>query len=120
MASIGMQYAPQKLSDKDFRVILYLLTTPKAAKVIVALCDKQSSYLNEIQNTVQGSKTSTVEIIKKLESLGIIKSEWKLEQLKTTAKPRTRAVRKFILSSDKEKLIEHYERFFRNIEIRHS
>lgn len=115
-ATTGMQqYSPHKLANNELKVILYLLKTPKAAKIMVTLCDKKSSYLNEIQKIVGGSKTNTVEIVKSLEELGIIKSEWKVEKVEGNAIPKTRAIKTFRLSDDKQKLIEFYEPFFRKI-----
>lgn len=113
--TMGMQYIPEKLDHNQSKVILYLLKMPKAAKIIVRLCDKKSSYLNEIQEAVGGSKTSTMEILKSLEDLKIIKSSWQIEDVGNNKTPRKRATKTFLLSEEKEKLIEFYEPLFRKI-----
>jgi len=82
---------------------------------MITLCDKKSTYLNGVQNIVGGSKTSTVEVLKALEELKIIKSEWRVEELKGKAIPRARAVKSYKLNEDKQKLIEFYEPFLRKI-----
>lgn len=116
MTTINTQYLPANLGEHQLNVIMYLIQTPKAAKIIVALCDKKSSYLNAIQKIVGGSKSNTVEIIKALEALKIIKSDWKVENLKSKAIPKARAVKSFLLSDDKEKLIETYEPIFKKLQ----
>jgi hypothetical protein len=116
LAPTHTQYIPQHLNSGQKQIVLYLIQNPKASKIIVTLCDKKSSYLNEIQQSVVGSKTSTIQILKDLESMGIITSEWKIEEMKGKGGPSSRAVKSFRLSQDKEKLIEFYEPFFRKIE----
>lgn len=84
---------------------------------MAALCDKESSYLNEIQEEVRGSKTSTLEILRSLEyDLKIITSAWKIENFKGSGSPKQRAVKAYKLSEDKQKLIRYYEPLFRTIE----
>lgn len=117
MAPTGnLQYVPGRLNEQELKVIIYLLKNSKAAQIMVALCDKKSSYLNEIQSIVGGSKTSTIEVLKALEELKIITSQWQIEEIKGKGGPKSRAIKSFKLSEDKEKLIEFYEPFFRKIE----
>lgn len=110
-----MEYAPRKLKSPQLKLIAFLVHNPKASKIMAILCDKKDAYLNEIQKSVGGSKTTTVEILKKLEELKIVKSDWKITEFKGKSVPKTRAVKAFRLSEDKEKLIEYYEPILRRI-----
>lgn len=110
-----MEYIPEKLKENELKVVLYLIRTPKAAKIMVILWDKKSSYLNKIQKIVGGSKSNTIETLKSLEELKIIKTKWTVTELKGRAVPKTRAVKAFLLNDDKKKLIEFYEPFLRKI-----
>lgn len=116
MAAANIQHIPSNLGDYETKVILYLFKNPKAARVIVALCDKRSSYLNEIQKVVEGSKTRTMEVVRALEGLKIIKGEWQISEISGKGGPKTRAVRTYKLNESKEKLIEFYEPLFRKLE----
>lgn len=116
MTAVNVQHIPSNLAEHEIRVIRYLLKNPKAAKIIVALCDQKSSYLNEIQKVVEGSKTSTMEVIRALEGLKIIKGDWQISEVPGKGGPKTRAIKAYKLNENKEKLIEFYEPLFRKIE----
>ncbi len=110
------QHAPKNLSRIQKTMILFLFRNQKAAKIMPLLCDKKGAYLNEIHRAVGGSKTNTVEILKALEKIRVIKSKWEIKKFKGEGVPSTRAIKTFQLSEDKEKLIEFYEPLFRMID----
>ena len=112
----NIQYAPKKLKTDQLTTIMHIIRNRKAAKIVSVLCDKKGAYLNQIQKFVGGSKTNTVEILKSLEELRIIKSNWEIGKFKGKGMPKTRAIKSYRLSKDKEKLIDFYEPILKKIE----
>lgn len=116
MAASGLKYSPKTLKDSELKMIVDVLSNKKAAKIIASLCDQNSSYFNQIQKKVGGSKTSTQEILKGLEKLKIVESKWEIAEFKGKGQPKTRAVKTFKVSKAKEMLIKYYEPFFKKID----
>lgn len=114
--ALDLQYAPKKLKTGQLSVLMHIIRNRKAAKIVSVLCDKKGAYLNQIQKLVGGSKTHTIEILKSLEEIGIIKSKWEIGEFKGKGTPKTRAIKSYKLSKDKEKLIDFYEPIFKMIE----
>lgn len=112
----NVEYSPKTLKDSELRVIVDVLSNRKAAKIIACLCNRKSSYFNQIQKKVGGSKTSTQEILKGLEKLKIVESKWEIAKFEGEGQPKTRAVKSFKLSKAKEMLIKYYEPFFKKID----
>lgn len=108
MSQIDIELSPHKLRTPQMNTLVYVLRNEKASKIITSLCDKKGSYFNEIHQKVSGSKTSTQEILRGLERLKIVRSEWQVKHFDKAGKKMTRAVKSFKLTEDKEKLIEHY------------
>lgn len=116
MAARNVEYEPRKLRDSEVKMIIDVLSNRKSSKIIAALCDQNSSYFNEIQRNVGGSKTSTQESLKGLEKLKIVESKWKIVEFEGKGQPKTRAVKAFKLSKAREMLIKYYEPFFKKID----
>lgn len=106
---MSLQYEPARLQLSERSVLVYILEHEKARKITALLSDKGQAYLNEIQEVVGGSKTSTIQIIKALEKYGIIKSAWEIREFESRATPSSRAVKVFKLRSEKEGLLKYYE-----------
>ena len=113
--AMNTQFAPGMLNGEQKSMVGYLINTKKAAKIISILCDKEGAYMNEIHNMVGGSKTSTVEILKALEGIKLVKSEWEINEMVGSDSHKTRAVRTFRLSKEREELIKFYEPLFKLI-----
>ena len=111
-----MELAPKNLKDSELRLIIDVLINRKASKIISSLCDQKSSYFNQIQKKVGGSKTSTQESLKALEKLKIVESKWEIAKFDGKGQPKTRAVKTFKLSKSKEMLIKYYEPLFKKID----
>lgn len=108
MEATNIKLLPKNLGTSEMKVLAYVLKNNKAAKIISVLCDKKGLYFNEIQEKVAGSKTSTQEILRSLERLKIVSSEWKILHIDNGGKKMTRAVKEFTLTEDKETLLEEY------------
>lgn len=116
MSATNIEYSPKTLKDSELRIIVDVLSNRKAAKIIASLCDQNSSYFNQIQKKVGGSKTSTQEILKGLEKLKIVESKWEIAEFTGKGQPKTRAVKTFKLNKAKEMLIKFYEPLFKKID----
>lgn len=112
----GTEHVPGRLKESDLSVIIRVLGSKKASKVVAALCDNEKSDFDQIQDRVGGSKTSTLETLEMLEGLNIAKSEWELIDVGSKGQPKRRAVKAFGLSGAKEGLVRFYEPFFRRID----
>ena len=108
MEASSTKLLPKNLDLSEMKVLAYVLKNGKAAKIISILCDKKGSYFNEIQEKITGSKTSTQEILRSLERLKIVSSEWQVRHIDNGGKKVTRAVKMFTLTKDKETLLEEY------------
>ncbi len=113
--TVNAQFAPDMLNKEQKSMVVYLFSNKKAAKIISILCDKEGAYMNQIHDVVGGSKTSTVEILKALEGIQVVKSEWEINEMVGKDSHKTRAVRTFRLSKEREKLIKFYEPLFKLI-----
>jgi predicted transcriptional regulator len=107
--SVDRVYAPRSLEEQALKGLSYVLESKKAKRILSILLEKKSLYLNEIQNKVGGSKTNTVEALKTLEKLRIVKSDWKIEQFEDKGGPKTRAVKAFQITDNKYELLDFYE-----------
>lgn len=109
-----LEYAPRHLQGPDVKGVVYILAHEKAKKIATFLSEKQYAYLNEIQNYVGGSKTSTIQVLKALEKHQIITSKWEIKEFETKTVPTSRAIKVFRLNNDKEGLIKYYEPFLKS------
>jgi|ERR1043165_8646540 predicted transcriptional regulator len=105
----NLQYEPNKLETKELKNLSYILENKKAKSIISVLFDRQKLYLNQIQNLVGGSKTSTIQILKLLQNLNLITSNWEFERFSEGIDTKVRAVRAFRIQENQIRFLEFYK-----------
>lgn len=109
-------YDIQHLEDSEVNTLAFIMEHEKAKKIVSLLLSKNRLYLNEIQDEVKGSKTSTVQMLKELEEFGVIEDKREIKEMEYEGKPQFRAVRVFALNHLRKEFIAYYSRLFKSYE----
>jgi predicted transcriptional regulator len=111
---IHMDYSIPNLEDSQVNTIKFIMEHDKARKIVSLLLSKKKLYLNEIQEEVKGSKTSTVQMLKELEEFGVVESKREIKEFTHEGRLQFRAVRAFTLNHLRKDFITYYSRLFKS------
>ncbi len=92
--------ATKQYNEKEVLMLVKIARIPKADEILRTLRGGKQLYFNQICEQVKGSKTTIVNALRLLASMGILKDEWTVQTLGQVKTNPRRAVRKYQIAEE--------------------